>query len=173
MKLENETEWDTRSIVDFVKRGLRAKGADVTRMRVRIYTTKRGRDVGGYAYFNSHTFRIGLPKVAHAVDGRMPPDLIRRFAQVLEHEVDHTFGLRHGQMMDSRDLEVPWSEGLIVVVGKVKSVAKAKPSLRERRAANAKRQLEKWERKLAQAEKRAAAWRKKVRYYERTTKEER
>lgn len=170
MKLTNQTQWSTADLKRFLVAGLRAKGADVERMRITIYTSKRGGPlgVGGYAWYDSHRLKLGAPKVEFATEGRMTAEQLLRMAQVLEHEIDHTFGLRHGEMLPSTQLRPTWQEGLEIRVQAPKPT-KPKPSLKERRAELARKQLAVWEAKVRRAENRAKYWRRKVRYYERTT----
>lgn len=65
MKINNETRWRTDDLRRYLKACIEHEGLDPSPgkgWRIRIYYTKRENDVMGYAYYNSRTFEIGVPR---------------------------------------------------------------------------------------------------------------
>lgn len=133
MKIYNLTEWNTKDLTTLLKAGLKAKGVDHTKYAVAVTYSKakriKNRDdtwigsdglaLHGYAYYQ--------PMWAVKVEGKWlhlrnksfvrmfvskEKFDLKRFAQIFEHEVDHTLGLRHKDMIDSDRLEPTWHTNL-------------------------------------------------------------
>ena len=138
MRLLNYTSWKRGDLSRFLKAGLKAKGADHSQYVIAVtpsakrrdyedakrrgaerWVGKDGKALHGYAYLqrmwsvwilgkkhyvrNKYFIRLFLP------NGEF--DLVK-CAQLLEHEIDHSFGLNHKDMMKSDDLKVEWCKGL-------------------------------------------------------------
>ena len=138
MKLINHTSWNSKDLSTLFKAGLKAKGVDHTQYVVAATPSKTCRDleeakrrgaerwvgadgkaIHGYAHLqrmwsvyihgkkllvkNKYFIRMFMP------DGDFD---LRKFAQVFEHEVDHTLGLRHKDMVSSDLLQPTWHEAL-------------------------------------------------------------
>lgn len=63
MKIINNTHWLTRDIKRYLVACIEHEGLDPKDdWRITIYYTRRSNDVMGWAYYNSRSFRIGLPR---------------------------------------------------------------------------------------------------------------
>lgn len=137
MKLFNTTSWNSGDLTSLLKAGLKAKGVDHSKYAVVVTLSHTKRDIEdsvergaehwvgadgkalhGYACLepvwsiylqgkrillrNKSYIRMFLP------DGDFD---LKKFAQIFEHEIDHTLGLKHRDMIDSDLLEPKWHEG--------------------------------------------------------------
>lgn len=127
MKIDNQTDWDGRHIRRLCRTVIDHTDGKVRGRRIKIYTSRSaGKDRSwevaidatpddsnvaatvrsmyrGYAYYNRLKIGMGVPKPERKVDGewyRHDFDSTL-FARVLEHEIAHNRGLRHGEMVDS------------------------------------------------------------------------
>ena len=63
MKVKNETHWRTDDIRKMLAACIKHEGLGLDEgWRIRIYYTRRCNNVMGYAYYDSRTFKIGLPR---------------------------------------------------------------------------------------------------------------
>ena len=89
---------------------------------------------------------------------------------MLEHEIDHTLGLQHSEMVDLWTLKPVWHKDLIVRWRTEKQKESA-VTIRERHAramlAKADERVEKRKTQLRIAKTARAKWAKKVAYYDR------
>lgn len=136
MRLINHTSWKNEELSKFFKAGLTAKGADHTdyivcaspsrsrkgsdheETRAEGWIGEDGKAIHGYAYRSPMIYvRIEGKKVqCHCKrfirmflpEGQFD---LKKFAQVFEHEIDHTLGLRHRDMLKSKNLDPVWHEG--------------------------------------------------------------
>jgi len=178
MKVENKTRWDTRDLRKFFLAGLKALGASKDKTIIVKYnrsTRARGEEyVSGHAYYPSWYNREG-----DEIQLNIPREEFDLFslAQVFEHEIGHTLGVRHKDMLPVDELTPTWHEGLILR----KKESKSQLSKEEKRAETARKReqhvrekVREYEEKLDGLEKtrkrwkkRLAEWKKKAAYYER------
>ena len=131
MKLDNQTDYDSKSLRKFFLAGLKSEGIDHKRMVVHIVNC-RGKHFDGYGFYKHirHLWGDGrrfgyhacvtikiptgldLGKYEHCM--RRVPSFEEVMAQVFIHEVGHTQGLRHEEMAKSWTIDVSWAEGLSI-----------------------------------------------------------
>lgn len=115
LTVDNQTEWDGRHLRSLVRTVIKQCGMSVNR-RVTVKTSgvagkenrwflTDGQDAGlyrGYAYYNSRRSQVTVPKIERKVRGEwLRHDFMSKaFARVLEHELAHNRGMRHGEMTD-------------------------------------------------------------------------
>jgi len=169
MRIKNETNYQTNDLLKFISAGIRAMGCEKNKI-VRVASSHQRKHWGcapyGYktpsgGWSEGSRLMFSLPS---------PKDLnLAEFARVVEHEIAHNMGLRHGEMDDNtRYCNGPmpeWAKGLQIRV-KEKN-RKAKRPIVEVNEERARAALEKWENRLKQAQRFARKWRKRVRYYDR------
>ena len=92
--------------------------------------------------------------------------------RVLLHEIDHTLGLKHGEMANLHKFDASWIESMILRRAEKKPV-RPKPSIEERRDARvakregkARTKLVEWQRKLKTAQRKVREYQRKARYYD-------
>lgn len=164
MRINNETHWRTDDIKKMLAACIEHEGLDLRFWRIRIYYTRRRNNVMGYAYYDSHTFKIGLPRRIHVADGKkqgtahpghwtdpdeLPADVIKRFAQVTIHEIGHCKGLHHVDMPRSSKINVDFAEGFVV-----RKLASAKPQPKADRETKAREALDRLDDLIEKEEKR-------------------
>lgn len=137
MKLINHTTWKSEDLSNLFKEGLKAKGVDHKEYIVAASPSQAKRDIEesrargaehwvgedgkalhGYAYL-SPMYSVSIYGKRVRCHGKrfirmfLPEGKfdMKKFAQIFEHEVDHTLGLRHKDMMDSDLLNPKWHEG--------------------------------------------------------------
>ncbi len=140
--------------------------------KVTVENQQRGGRKLGYAYYNSRTFILKIPK-------DVPFNLLQ-FVDIALHEIDHCYNERHREMNGGRfyreathDHSI--AQEIIAKLGEGFTVreiqAKPKPVVIKDRAAialeRAKVRLAKAEREKSSAEKRSAKWKKEVARLER------
>ena len=171
MKITNKTQYDgrylrrlflecERHIFTTYLRHSESKYRVVT---VKYHTHKNNHSVGGFAFYNSQTLTITLPRPRKELT---LPMFVRsqRVAQVYLHEVGHNLGLRHKQMIPSSNIKVAWLPEETVPLKTVKE--KPKQNIVEARAVKAQKKLEEWQGKVRRANKLVKKYQRKVRYYE-------
>jgi hypothetical protein len=177
LKVVNRTTYDARDIRRFLSAGMRAKGVEWR--EVEIYYGK-GSALHGWGVLgtegdcNRHgiTIRLTLPPPAFVAecraDGRDPVDY-RKLAQIFEHEIDHTLGLNHKNMIDWWTLEPTWHEGLTIKFAEPEVIDCA-TAARQRAAAreeHVRAMLKKAETRLRRAKSIRDKWARKAGYYDR------
>ena len=175
MKISNKTEWDTRDLRTYFLRGLKAKGADPRKYRIYVHYSKaggrapakrRGGKIEGWVDENGISMhgwaRLNLPIITMFTPrGEFDLDY---FGRVFEHEIDHTLGLHHKDMIDIRKMNPLWVKGLSIQKKKTKE--KQVKNVVVERANHAEKMMKKWERNIKRAETHFKKWKKKVKYYE-------
>lgn len=181
LKLTNKTHYDSLDLRRLISAGLRALG-DERRYFVSVVYGGRGSSTSGYAYYNSGTIRLRVPRGYTVNDERKPRSVVyealplatvRDLAHTLAHEIAHTNGVRHSEMDaglkrchhgGTDDAPTPWADGLEIRA----KAEKPKPEvdLVSERARHAGEMLVRWERRVKAATTKMKSWRRKVAYYE-------
>lgn len=110
--------------------------------------------------------RIKLDRSCRLKRDEMSRSCIESAARVAAHEIGHCQGLRHDDMLDISDIEIPWVKGLTI---KRKVERKKVVTAIERageREAHMRTKLDEWEKKAKRAQKKVREYRTKVRYYD-------
>lgn len=179
LRLENETKWSSRDLRRFILAGMRHKGCGDRTVTV-VYG--KGSALRGWGEYPTY-WGVGGKRVSH--EGRriqltlpgpsftsqmaelgLEPINYLTLAQVLEHEIDHTLGLEHKDMIDWWELQPTWHEGLSIEWHEPAKKA-ARQSAPEKREAHARAMLKKAETRLKRSKTIRDKWAKKVAYYER------
>ena len=122
------------------------------------YMARSGwRKTQGLGWMNYNRIQLNLPHDPQKL-------CIKRYGQVLIHEVDHNKGLNHKDMVGSTTLEVPWVEGLEIKYNHPKP--KVKRDVQVERSAHAWKKYNEWLRKEKFAANKRRHWWSKVRYYD-------
>lgn len=186
LELENLTHWSTRDLRRFFVAGLRHM--KVFRPRKVVVKYSRNGDVTGQAACPGWWIQVNLPGPKYAQPSSRKRDLealarrftplrpgllgdgslnIERVAQVFMHEVQHTWGWKHGDMPDWWKLRPAWQKKLRV---EWKPPVKQRMAALDRaaeRAEHAAEMLKRAETRLKRAKTLRDKWAKKVRYYQR------
>lgn len=168
MRIVNKTRYRTDDLRRWLNAAHKAMAAP-THKTVEVKYSHRGM-AWGCASFSGGWMMLTLPGDPDKVGG------VGRLAQLLEHEIAHNLGLRHGEMHPSTRRGAArepgsWEEGMELPRLREEP---SKPSPEDRvaqREAKARKMLERWERKVKLAKTRLAKWAAKVRYYERRAAE--
>ena len=167
LRLKNDTTFRTDDLKLLVRYALRERGVADRLYWVRVHwNRRRWTAIGGWGSYHVPHFRLTIPYWMRGRD--LAPEEIELLCKVALHEIDHTLGLRHGEMICMwREMPVPaWAAGLVVRL-KVATEKKPKEPLTVRRAEHVAKMLERAERRLKIAQTVAKRWRVKQRYYER------
>lgn len=115
LRIENETDWDGRDLRVLCRRVIehtdgyldRTIEVKTSKTRNKDWYWEKGSGLGGCyrgrASVGSRRFLyMGVPKPVREVDGEVMTHEFDEamFARVLEHEIAHQRGLRHGDMID-------------------------------------------------------------------------
>ncbi len=165
VRVTNDTRWNTTDLRRLFAKGLRSMEVKTPRnvyVRYRRDLNPHSTWVGGRAWLNSSRIEIYLPR-PERVDGRLD---ITDLAQTWVHEVQHTQGFRHRDMVCSSKLRVPWSAGMGVRLDPPKEQrAAAKPSI-DSKVGHAEKMLKRAATRLKRAKTLHDKWFRKVRYYQ-------
>jgi hypothetical protein len=164
LDIENKTRWSTYDLRGFFLAAMKERGIDTLTVEV-VYG--RGDHVGGRGSYHLPWIKLMIPSG--------PEINMRQLAQVTLHEIDHTLGLDHKDMVDWWEIEPTFHEGLSIRWKETpKKTAEQRVAARtaavEQRAAHARGMLKKARTRLKRAKTIEAKWAKKVRYYERQGK---
>jgi hypothetical protein len=170
MKFKNLSAVHTPDLRRFIEAGLVARGVDPDRYDVMV---KGGWRVHGKAGVGIPWLRLYIPRPPLTLTFALWwASQVRWLALVLEHEIDHTLGLRHKEMLKGDEFwnqPLPaWAVGL-TLGPKPKRTAKPKEPLVLRRYHHAQVKLNTWVRRAKLAANRVKRWRRRVGYYERIT----
>jgi len=129
--LKNETHLVTKDLKRFIKRCLEEfnkyyfiKHNYSHRLHVKILHKKIANWIGGYAYLNSRTMEIRIPRNFKQIDATLsgrsingiPSTLIYECAQMIFHELEHCEGKHHKQMRNhwKNPYPIPWANDYII-----------------------------------------------------------
>jgi hypothetical protein len=159
MRIENKTDWDTRDLKTLINRTMKEVGVEHDRIRrIVINSQKRNREtfISGLATIGGSWIEMKLP--------RNPPIDVKRFVQVLTHEIHHNLGLQHDDMVSSLGIDTSWVNGFQVNQKIFKP--KIEIPLTQQRYNHAIQKLKQKEQLLRRTQTLVNKWKKKVRYYE-------
>jgi hypothetical protein len=187
LKIENHTNWSTRDLRGLIIAGMNHVGVQGRKHFIVKYRRFHGRGCQGRARLGRRTdwlpdYEHGKVHVSEAetvwlfLDRPEPSWIlpvaggwVTDLAQTIEHELMHTLGHQHRQMVKPWKLPVLWAEGRTVrwIPPKPKPArAEALATAVQRREARARKRLA----TLEAQHKRTAAlivkWRARVRYYD-------
>lgn len=122
MEFINKSRWDTRDLLKLLRECFRRLNEDIRKFKIVVLDGDF--DVRGYASYRAKWIKLCLPTREHVIgsDGRLKAlDLTElswghavRIAQVAMHEVGHTRGLRHRDMIPPKDIPCDWAEEFVV-----------------------------------------------------------
>ncbi len=180
LKITNTSSYRTDDLRKLITLALKEEG--MWSPNGRYFVTVRdckGNSCHGVGWYNSSQFLLSLPtywgpsgqRKKHAQE--LPDFRVAQLARVAIHEIGHTKGLHHGDMVNYWDIEVPWAGGLVI---RVAESAKPKTTTTdervEERAMKVDAKVLEIEGKLLDLTKREKAlwkrlrgWRRKQRYY--------
>ena len=179
--IDNTTRYSTQDLRRFLLAGMRAKGVGHREVYI-VYG--KGSACNGWGTLgvegNPHrhgiTLQLSLPGPAFIralrTAGKIPINYLQ-LAQVFEHEIDHTLGLRHSDMKDWWLLQPTWHEGLTIAHAPEKQAKTSEQCVAARsatitqRAEHARAMLKKAETRFKRAKTIRDKWAKKARYYDR------
>lgn len=191
MRLLNSTSWASESLREFSLAGLRAKGCDpgeyvvaftfsgkkVDRELARRHNAERwvgadGLAIHGYA-FSAPMWSVSVEGKKHVLRGKrfirlfLPREQfdLRKLAQVFEHEVDHTLGLRHRDMAAIDDLDPRWHEVVEWKRGEVREEGKEDDT--QKKLLYAMRKVKECRTRVKRTQTSLRMWERRVRLYER------
>lgn len=133
---DNSSQWETDPLLEIIERCAEMRGVDLNKkLKSKTRITRHGRNKWsplriatsksrGDGYYTGRCYGVssnpnsrsniylGLPSATKYEDWSGEETQQRqfdkeRFAQVVLHEIDHSLGLRHSEMMDSKDLDTP------------------------------------------------------------------
>lgn len=114
LNLVNKTAWSSRDLRQFLLAGMRAKGVEDRTVIVTYGKWDAHNGLGWYRYPQLQLSLPGPTAIARALAKGEEPIRYLELAQVLEHEIDHTLGLGHREMMDLWKLRPTWHQGLTI-----------------------------------------------------------
>lgn len=169
MKLVNRTSYDTRVLRRIITTVHRVMAKNEGRLpawrHLRITVeTRRARQyegrVSGWASYGGGRMMLRLPHPRRHHVGA------HRVAWLVEHELYHSYGRKHGSFRE--EPEEWWAQhvGTDPLPLKARKAHPARDLVAERRA-HAQRLLRQWERRAKLAQTKVRQYRKKVRYYDR------
>lgn len=183
MRLVNKTNWDSSDLKKLCLAVIKKMGAEGVTRSVSIETmtgrfTTQQKDSknlyhgrasihGGWIVMKVpqpvRNICVGFANHGYAYEKRPETFCVERFVQVLEHEIGHNLGLRHGDMASLWKLPVGYVKDFVVNPKKI--VVKVKQNLIEKRKNHAEAMLKIATTRLKRARTLHDKWKKKFNYY--------
>ena len=114
--IDNKTSWRTADMRKLIRGALTSMGADgFPTYTVKIAYARRGGACGGWGHYHRNSLMIALPKNGN--DLELQESSILEAARVLEHEISHNQGLKHGDMRKELRFayqDVLWAQEMIL-----------------------------------------------------------
>lgn len=140
LRIVNQTEWSTDDLRALIAACLKARGANGIRLVTFAYRREGTRRLGCAQYggksrmvkvgkrwvesTEGYRIRVNLPRPTllgsgllgsiHLGSTLMVPSKLAELLITIEHEVDHTMGLRHADMRHDAERDCLWAEDLLV-----------------------------------------------------------
>jgi hypothetical protein len=161
MEIDNNTVYSTRHLRKIFLACEKHEGTDPKFRRVKVIYGRSPR-CRGYAWYNSNSVVMKLPKPKEEKGIGWIHATIHNLARVYIHEVGHNLNLHHGEMMNWWDMDVDFLEDVKVEV----QTQKPKKSAAEKNEEKARQKLDEWSKKMKRAENLVKKYKKKVKYYD-------
>lgn len=155
MKVTNKTNYDTQYLCKLFIACEKHEGTNHKYRQVEV-RYNRYYQVGGYAWYNSRSVVMKLPREDADTS---------RVAQVYIHEVGHNLGLHHKDMASSFKIDTSWLVKENIPTKKAKA-PKPKLNITEVRAKHAQKKLDEHLKKLKREKNLVKKYQRKVKYYE-------
>jgi len=179
MKIKNKTAYDTRRLravlIACAREVWKREGSHYIKpknLHVDVHYHRGASWVGGYAWYNSSSIVLKLPRPTRLYRYKEPLAFERNVADVFIHELGHCLGIkghRNGRHDTHEHLYQDWiAAAVFEPIGLAEVRQKPKPDLRTQRYEHAKRTAEKHQRNLNRTKTLLKKWQRRVRYYERT-----
>jgi hypothetical protein len=179
MKIVNKTTWGTEQLRDLFKLICKKEDFEEPRTVEVVYMGYRGLRCLGQAVVGNHNWvRLMMSDRTTTMNdnGRSQVVEMKEYsgldviglAQVFVHELQHTDGLRHREMMDSNKFNVDYVKGIVIKRKEVEPMPKR--DLRRDRYDHALTMLKNYELKRKRIINLLKKWGRKVKYYERVMK---
>ncbi len=169
VKLDNSTHYRSRDLAKLfmvVFQNYKRERPDFTRTSMFvgcIYRRTKDGFCGGYAYYNSGHVVMKLPKVKTERGYSSNDTFAQGIARTFHHELDHCYGLKHGNMVSEHIRNVKYIDFDIAEKSKPQKKEKTDDikiiSLQERR--------KKWESKIKRAKTAIVKINRTLKYYDR------
>jgi hypothetical protein len=159
MKIDNQTVYSTRHLRKIFIACEKNEGTNHKFRNVKVIYGRSAR-VRGYAWYNSNSVVMKLPKPKEVKDIGWIHATIHNLARVYIHEVGHNLNLHHAEMMNWWDMDIDFLEE-----GEVQT-QKPKKSAAEKNEEKARLKLDEWTKKMKRAENLVKKYKKKVKYYD-------
>lgn len=168
MKIGNKTDYSTRHLRKIFLACEKNEGTNPKHREVKVIYT-RGGATSGYAWYNSNSVVIKLPRPKKRYNNLAS---IHRVAKVYIHEVGHNSNLRHKEMIRWWDIEIDFLEEgrvefkSVTLKPKKEAVKKIKKSTVVKNEEKVRKKLTEWEKKLSRSKTFVKKYQKKVKYYD-------
>lgn len=173
MRIKNRTCWETKSLLRLLRKCFEKRGVDIKEYTIEIVTSRRNPCITGLGSYDFKWIQLGLPtRGRYLGNGKwenpteLAGDRAVRIAQVAMHEIDHTLGLHHKDMIPYTDIDAEWARSF-VVRKKQPRPAPTKEEIAERRYKHVLELIKRNERRLKLAKTRLRSLVARRTYYER------
>lgn len=185
MKIINNTKWDTKDLRKLMMLILKKEGWADKGKELDVTINGRSRVwVGGRAYLGMVRTASSFGDFRYDVTMKIPTvkcytelkkdnldadiDLVKSYTRVFIHECGHAFDeIRHEEMVESRTIDVGYTEGMSIGIEPVKMKAvPTKEMVISKKKAKCESMLLQHQRKLDREKKLVKKWNRKVNYYD-------
>jgi len=176
--LKNETHLVTKDLKRFIKRCLEefnkyyfVKHAYRNKLNISVVYKKLDNYIGGYAYYNSRTIQIKIPKDFKQIDSTLSGrqySYIFEFAQTMFHELEHCEGKYHKEMRNfwKMSYPTPWANDYIINYKEPKPKQIKTPDMKlSKKLLSLENRKKNWESKLRRAQNALKIINRQTNYY--------